>query len=240
VGKLLGVYAERQAALSPQNFPRFDRVERIREALAADQTLTFKQLERHFGAVPDDLRFFPHVTSPIEPVHMRRSRVTPTFVGLRRQEVEGRRPPLLAHNCGTAEGRLTVGASPAEWRAAAYHRDLTHDPDAVFIPEQFGGKVKIAVEYDRGTYSKKKIIGKLQTFSDTYDGVLWLVPPHPEDWGQGAHSRLANLRKLLLREEAIARLELPVQLLTVQWWLGEEETVIKQRRGPRGPRRTQD
>lgn len=195
----------------------------IQAALSADRALTFKQLERYFGASPDILSELPHITHPVEPVHMRASRVVPTFVALKDRILEAR-PSILSHYVGAAEARLMLNIPPEQWRVSTEREMLSADPDAVWTPSE---GVSIAVEYDRGSYTRKKIVAKLKAFSKEYDSVLWVVPTPADNWGQAA-ARGPRLRKFLVESDALNNIELPVKIISVKWWRGETETVMRQ------------
>ncbi|MCD0176746.1 replication-relaxation family protein [Deinococcus sp. 14RED07] len=196
------------------------RGQRIREALLVDGVLTRSQLERYFGADDEDLDGLHLVTHVIEPVHMRSTLVETTFVGLSPQSVRAR-PSILAHAVGTAQGRLQCVIDPQNWQSVV---DAPSDdaiaPDAVFTTAT--GQ-RVAVEYDRGTYSASKVVAKLTDFAAHYDGTLWMVPPpvYTRSGAEPQRNRRAFLQAMIASRPELARVRKPIHIMLAKWWTGD-------------------
>lgn len=221
VGAFLSLYGGQIPELNPETLPSVLRRQRIAEALKADRVITAGQLRHHLLADGQDLARLARVEHIIEPVHMRSTRVKVTFCALDRTDLVSR-PTVLAHIAGTAEARLGLSVPPEQWRASISGIKLDYDPDAVYTTPSGH---KIAVEYDRGTYSKGKIVNKILAFSQVYDGIIWAVPPpyHLKHSGKPSQrSRQANVRNMIALSPELRRIKKNILVMTTMWWHGAE------------------
>ncbi len=198
----------------------------IKAALEVDEVLSASQLRRYFGARDEDLALYPSVPALLEPVHMRQLQVQTRFYALK-EDTLARAPMGLAHLAGGGEGRLALGVPPVDWKVSSGPTHF-HDPDAAL---RLASGRTLAVEYDRGTYTKGKVLKKLDAFEEAgFAGALWLVPPADTSYGRGVKpGRAQNLRELIMDARLDARRPFPVSILTVQWWGAQD--VIFTRRG---------
>ncbi len=81
-------------------------------------------------------------------------------------------PEGLRHLCGLAELRRLLNVPPPNWRIIRPSGAGGNEPDAVLAER---GR-RIAVEYDPGNYSRRKIAEKSRAFSELFEGQLWGVP----------------------------------------------------------------
>ncbi len=82
-------------------------------------------------------------------------------------------PAALRHLCGVAEVRWQLGQALRSWDATgAAVSGWSEQPDA--IAETSRGL--LAVEYDAGSYSRRQVSRKAQTFHATYGQQVWGVP----------------------------------------------------------------
>jgi len=199
-------------------FPRPTRIAAIEDALACDQVLTREQLMVYFQAEAADLAHLPSISHVIEPVHMRSTRVSAVFYALEPESLRSR-PSMLAHLVGTAAGRLRLGAPTANWKVSTGSADDAVDvePDAVFTAPD--GNV-FAVEYDRHTYNRKKVMYKVASFSRNYDGTIWVLPPPVLrlDGKVPQRNRKSSLESMIALAPELRNIKHPVNLLTACWW----------------------
>lgn len=216
IGKegVFGFVYPAELPLVPKAFSREAARARAREALETDRALAASQVLRYFGVTPQELGV-PHTPVQVfEPVHMRALRVQTVFCTAT-PELAHRAAPVLAHLAGAAEVRLRLGIPPHEWSSG----DNTdrHLPDAVFTRD---GR-RYAVEYDRGSYTRRRIVEKILTFHGEYDAVIWAVPEGRErGHGVQRNNRAASLRKMISLSPELRQAELPVLILAVNWWQG--------------------
>ncbi|MFC5849449.1 hypothetical protein [Deinococcus petrolearius] len=197
--------------LTEGHSPRALRRAAMEEALMTDVVLCEGQLRRYFGADEADLSLFPSRAAPVQPVHGRDYRVSVRFFSLIEDTLR-KAPPTLGHFCGTAEMRLAYGARPAEWRIGKTADErLAADPDAVYATP---GGLKVAVEYDLGTYSGAKMLNKIGEYFETYDAVMWGCP---------SELRIRRLRARVVSSEALAHRQKPFGGFTVEWWRGSPQ-----------------
>lgn len=195
---------------------RSERRARIVAALGVDGVLTRSQLARYYGADQEDLDGLHQASHLIEPVHMRSTLVQTTFVGLTRLAVASR-PTVLAHAVGTAQGRLQCMISPEHWTPMRETAEDTIAPDAVFVTPS--GQ-RVAVEYDRGTYTSKKVVAKLSAFAAQYDGTIWMVPPpvYTRSGRTPVRNRRAFLQSMIATHPLLSRVKKPVHIMLAKWW----------------------
>lgn len=191
--------------------PRALRREAMEQALRTDVVLCEGQLRRYFGADEADLAVFPSRVAPVQPVHGRDYRVSVRFFSLIKDSLR-KAPPTLGHFCGTAEMRLSYGACPAAWRIGkTADEKLAADPDAVYTAPT--GNM-IAVEYDLGTYSTAKMLGKIGEYFEVYDAVMWGCP---------SELRIRRLRSRVVSSADLAHRQKPFGGFTVEWWRGSPQ-----------------
>lgn len=217
----LSVYGGQIPELNPAEVPSVRRRAQIEAALKADRVLTAGQLTHHLLANGQDLARLARVEHIIEPVHMRSTRVKVTFCALDCAALSSR-PTVLAHTAATGEARLSLSIPPEHWRSSLSADDVEYDPDAVYTTPSGH---KIAVEYDRGTYNKGKIVNKILAFSQAYDGIIWAVPPpyHLKHSGKPSQrSRQANVRNMIALNPDLRRIKKNILVMTTMWWHGAD------------------
>lgn len=218
------------AEARPARMPGVLRLAELRKALEQAGVLSASQLRRYYGATDAELAIFPFREVHLQPVHMRQLQVTCRFYSTDRSLLL-RRPTDLAHMVGTTEARLHLGIPAEHWQAPrAVQGALSHLPDGQVM---LGDQGTLAVEYDRGSYSYKKVIKKLTAFNlQGHRGVYWILPPRT-DYGSasGRPSKKPNrkdqLQRRLLADPSYTRLGLSVVFLEIQWWDASDVTHLR-------------
>ena len=151
--------------------------------LETDKVLSEGQMLRHYGcsidSVPDDLHIF---SAFLATTHHSMTYREVRFVTLERKYA---RLPVSAvrHLAGVAEMRKLLAAPRSEWHSEAGTSFASEQPDAIWKSEQGD----VAIEYDAGSYSSKKIRQKIYTFR-RFEGQIW---------GSSSQRRVEHLERFL-------------------------------------------
>ena len=168
------------------------------EVLHAHGVVTLRQLDRLYGVQARVLTGLPRVTLTVSPLHMRGSlTVDTTFVALSERTLR-QSPGVLAHLAGTAEMQPALGVPLAHWRAQPLGLGSNRPDAECDDPKGFGVH---AVEYDSGTYTRRKIREKLAAFNHSYLSTVW---------GVGSSVRRTHIAGLT------------PQIIVVEWWMSEK------------------
>ena len=166
--------------------------------LEVDKVLSEGQLLRHYGcsvdSVPDDLHVF---SAFLASTHHSMTYREVRFVTLERKYT-CLSAAALRHLTGVAEMRRVLGASRSEWCSEAGTSFASEQPDAAW--ESPSGD--IAIEYDTGSYSPKKIRQKIHTFK-RFKGQIW---------GSSSQRRVKHLETFLLEAGKLS------QPIFAPWW----------------------
>ena len=151
--------------------------------------LTAAQLRRHHRLGLKDVR---------DDLHIFRSVVTATSNGTRTHTVTFVAKEasyilvsaaLLRHLAGVAEMRFQLGARCDRWQRFQGREPERAEPDALWSH----GNAQVAVEFDAGSYPKKRVAAKLHAFGRYSEQV----------WGAASTKRLDFLRQVA-QEERVA------------------------------------
>lgn len=212
-----------------------ERLERVSEALDAGKVLSRSQLRRYFQVRDDELKLWLDAGVLLQeevifrPVHGRMLEVTTQFFALNEAELVAE-APTLAHSVGANEALLSLRIPPSLWRSAGLAQ-AGNAPDARLAVNE---RETLAVEYDRGSYTSRRIEEKVQSFREQgYLGLILVVPPHDPSWGQGRGARALRLRELLLRSPALNTARWPVVVMTAQWWDAQDVSFKRTERAKR-------
>jgi hypothetical protein len=139
-------------------------------ALECDGVLTATQLRRHHGCL---LKQIQQAGGKVATVPVTATRYGTHVYKVRFVTLERRLLSLpsteLRHLAGLAELRTLLGAPTTAWTR---HEGLVHSkgrPDALWHQ----GEKTIAVEFDAGGYSHKKIVKKVLAFRARADAQVW-------------------------------------------------------------------
>lgn len=109
----------------------------------------------------------------LEPRHLKRSQKASAFqrmMFVMRNAKQARSSTTsLYHLAGTAEIRAALGAGLGGWSSTAWREAATMIPDAIWTRDN--GE-EVAIEFDTGAYSRKRIIKKAEAFSE-FAGQVW-------------------------------------------------------------------
>lgn len=151
--------------------------------LQTDRALSDGQLRRHYGLDTSQLgKPFLHCKAFCAPTYGSQAYARVTFVTLERK-VTRLGAASLRHLAGAAEMRRLLGAPREAWRSDAQARSAVEVPDALWFTPQG----EIAIEYDAGSYSTKRISAKAFAYR-RYAGQVW---------GSPSRKHVAHLTRLL-------------------------------------------
>jgi len=154
--------------------------ERAVEALMTDRVLTARQLFVDHQVEERALRGLPYKDALVHPVHMRPSEQAQVrFYSLSAALLRNTTNPQLSHFTGTAQIRHALIRQalaspqpdlPKSWKVLGHVKGLDQ-PDAEF----HRGDLLLATEFDTGSYTRTKIMMKMDEYRERYDGVVWGV-----------------------------------------------------------------
>ncbi|MBZ9715765.1 hypothetical protein [Deinococcus multiflagellatus] len=155
---------------------RKDRIERAHEALACDGVMTEGQLKRHFKLEAEDLPAVPFVQDLARPVHMRPNLEVPVRFLLATRTMGQAEVPHLAHRAGAGELRHQYGVPPSACEVVRPSRGTVRrraeEPDAIWQRADGG---RVAVEFDTGSYVRRVVEEKRDSFRQHFQGLVWGV-----------------------------------------------------------------
>ena len=154
------------------------------DALATDHVLSVGQLRRHHGMSEEEARSLGVRAFAVSLSKTQSSNCYDLYRFVARK---GKRVPddggTVRHLTGAAELRYLLGAPHDAWVSDAGKQRVKSKPDAVWTkPEGV-----VAIEYDSGCYSPKRIVTKLLSFEAGYASQIWGTP---------SKARLGTIRDL--------------------------------------------
>lgn len=143
------------------------------DALDTDKILSAAQLKRHYDMNEEEahalgVRAFSLVVAKTQ---CRIKQEPYRFI-----MQKGKRAPTngatVRHITGAAELRYLLGAAHDNWVSDAGPRRAKNKPDAIWTTQEG----VIAIEYDAGSYSPRKIKNKIMSFNHSYTKQIWGTP----------------------------------------------------------------
>jgi hypothetical protein len=177
-------------------------------ALECDGVLTAEQLRRHYQCL---LKQIKQAGGKVATVPVTETRYGTRIYTLRFVTIEKRLLSLpgteLRHLAGLAELRTMLSVPTTAWTR---HEGLAHSkgrPDALWRKDE----KTIAIEFDAGGYSEKKLVKKMLAFR------AW---SHEQVWGSAseAHTELI--------ESVAEKTFTPARVLIVDWLRSKQKTVV--------------
>lgn len=148
------------------------RLRRLVEDLAVDRAWSLPMVQRELQLGVADLQAaglsVTFLSLPVS-VHRDRRFINTSVVSL--SPLRRLNLGQIAHLVGTADMRLTLRASAADWVSTAQALGRGREPDAIWSEDG----AERAIEYDSGMYSAETIRRKLSDFG-RYDHLYWGVP----------------------------------------------------------------
>lgn len=217
------LYPKLVPELSPDQFPRVQRRERIRKALAMHGVLTEGQLTRYCGADSVDLNQLWGFPTYAEPVH---GRGTLVEVVLRTADPRVLPASERAKLKMVALADIYLCQRPGlitSWRRGKMDDTVGNVQPSVIATTAQGRQ--IAVEYERGNLEIERVVAKITTLAQHFDKVWWMVPASVplQVGGERANPRELNIERRLrsagVSDDVLAR----ILVSSICWWDQERE-----------------